>query len=140
MVRKEYMYNFGGIYYQMKSNVSSFVIVGIILFLLSRCWSKAHRNLKEMLLGILCIILAISSIIYYTMVLNNPEISTYEGYYVKEHRVYKRLLEKEYIFFNGEGLKPVFYLDIFTKKEIFPEDFDSKKLYRIFYEERKKKI
>ena len=41
----------------------------------------------------------------------------------------------DYCFSNEKGLKPVFNLDIWTKKEIYPKDFNKKQKYRIFYEE-----
>lgn len=129
------MYNFGGIYYQMKSNAVLFVILGVVFLILSRCWNVDKRNVKEMIIGLACIILAVSSIIYYSIIINNPKILTHEGYYVSEHRVNKHILKMEYCFSNGDEIKPVFYLDVLTKKEIYPEEFNSEKMYRIFYEE-----
>lgn len=129
------MYNLGGIYYQMKSNAILFLVLGIVFLILSRCWNMDKRNMKEMIIGLVCIALAIGSVIYYSVIINNPKISTHEGYYVSEQRVNTHILKMEYCFSNGDEIKPVFYLDVLTKKEIYPEEFDSNQKYRIFYEE-----
>ena len=41
----------------------------------------------------------------------------------------------EYVFWNGEGKRQVFYLDIFSKKEIFPNEFVSDQKYTIYFDE-----
>lgn len=129
------MYNFGGIYYQMKSNAALFIVCGIVFLLLSRCWNQEKRNMKEIALGIICVLLAIISVAYYSYIIKNPKISIHEGYFFSEHRVNTHILKMEYSFTNEAGLKPVFYLDVLSKKEIYPDEFDSKQKYRIFYEE-----
>lgn len=130
------MYNSGGIYYQMKSNAVLFVILGVVFLILSKCWNVDKRNINEMVIGLVCVVLAISSVIYYSIIINNPKILTHEGYYVSEQRVNTHILKMEYCFSNGDEIKPVFYLDVLTKKEIYPEEFDSEQKYRIFYEEK----
>lgn len=130
------MYNLGGIYYEMKSNTVLLALCGIVSLLLSRCWNLEKRNMKEMAIGIVCALLAIGSIAYYSYIIQNPKLSIHEGYFFSEHRVNRHILKMEYSFTNEDGLKPVFYLDVFTKKEIFSEDFDSSQKYRIFYEEK----
>lgn len=45
------------------------------------------------------------------------------------------MTEMEYCFTNGTELKPVFCLDIFSKKQIYPDDFVEGKKYRIYYTE-----
>lgn len=129
------MYNLGGIYYQMKSNAVLFAILAVVFFVLSRFWNLEKRNMKEIIIGLVCIALAISSIIYYSIIINSPKILVYEGYYVSEHRVNTHILKMEYCFTNGEQIKPVFYLDGLTKKEIYPKNFETEQEYRIFYEE-----
>lgn len=130
------MYNLGGIYYQMKSDAILYIVLGVVFLILSRCWNMDKRNTKEMIIGVVCIVLAIGSIIYYSIIINNSRISTHEGYYVSEQRVNTYILKREYCFSNEDETKPVFYLDVLTKKEIYPENFDSNQKYRIFYEEK----
>ena len=95
------MYNLGGIYYQMKSNAVLFAILGVVFVILSKCWNVDKRNLKELIIGLVCIILAIGSAIYYSVIINKCNISTHEGYYVSEQRVNTHILKMEYCFSNG---------------------------------------
>lgn len=41
----------------------------------------------------------------------------------------------EYVFYNGEGKKQEYYLDVFSKKEIFPEGFELNQEYTIYFDE-----
>lgn len=129
------MYNFDGIYFQMKSSAILFLVLGIVSLLLSRCWNMDKRDTKEMIIGLVCVMLAIGSVIYHSNIISNPKVLTHEGYYVSENRSYKHLLKMEYCFSNGDNLKPIFYLDVLTRKEIYPDDFSTEQKYRIFYEE-----
>lgn len=119
----------------MKSSVILFLVLGFVSLVLSRCWNTDKKDMKEMIIGLVCVILAIGSFVYHSHIISNPKISTHEGYYVSENRSYKHLLKMEYCFSNGNDLKPVFYLDVLTKKEIYPDDFSTEQKYRIFYEE-----
>ena len=129
------MYNLGGIYYQLKSNAILFFGLAVVFFILSRCWDIGKRNIKQMMIGLVCTVLAICSVIFYSIIIRNPKITTHEGYFVSEHRVNTHVLKMEYCFSNNNEIKPVFYLDVLTKKEIYPKDFNTKQKYRIFYEE-----
>ena len=129
------MYNFEGIYFQMKSSAILFLVLGIVSLLLSRCWNMDKRDTKEMIIGLVCVMLAIGSVIYHSNIISNPKVLTHEGYYVSENRSYKHLLKMEYCFSKGDNLKPIFYLDVLTRKEIYPDDFSTEQKYRIFYEE-----
>lgn len=129
------MYNFRGIYYQMKSSVMLFIVLGVVFLILSKCWNADKRSIKEMIIGVVCIVLAIVSVIYYSFIINNPKISVHEGYYVSENRANTHILKMEYCFSNGEDIKPIFYLDVLTKKKIYPQTFDVNQKYRIYYEE-----
>ena len=42
----------------------------------------------------------------------------------------------EYSFLDGEKISHSFYLDVLSKKDIFPEDFRKDSEYTIWYEER----
>lgn len=128
------MYNFSGIYYQMKSNAIIFAVLGVVFLIFSKCWNVDKRNTKEMIIGLVCVILAISSVVYYSIIIKKHKISTHEGYYVSEQRASPYILKMEYCFSNGNKRRPVFYLDVLSKKKIYPEDFNSKQKYRIFYE------
>ncbi len=129
------MYNFSGIYYEMKSSCGFFLICGILLLLMSKFWVKSKKNIKEIVGGLVCVLLAIASMVYYMHIIKNPQVRTHEGYFVQENRAHRHLLMMEYSFTNEDGLKPVFNLDVLSKKEIYPDDFDKNIKYRIYYEE-----
>ncbi len=128
------MYNLSGIYYQIKSNCAIYLIFGIIFLILSKFWTVTEKNVKQLIGGIICILLAIGSIVYYGNVIMHPKISSHDGYFCSEHRVNTRILKMEYSFSNPQGRKPVFYLDVLSKKDIYPHDFQTNIKYRIFYE------
>ena len=129
------MYNYSGIYYEMNSSVVVYSMVGILFLLLSKCWNPQKREFKKMIGGILCIVLSVASIVYYSNIIRNPIILAHEGYISREHRTNRGLFQMEYSFTNDEGRKPVFFLDVFSKKVIHPEDFDSQQKYKIYYED-----
>lgn len=108
----------------------------LIFLISSRFWVKEKRKAKELVLGIVCMFLAIGTITYYLYVIRNPKISIHEGFFIEEHRENRSVTRWEYVFTNDKGLKPVFYLDISSKKNIYPDDFETKNKYRIYFEER----
>lgn len=129
------MYNFRGIYYQMTSDGLICLLDGILFLLLSKCWNPQKRDLKKMIGGIVCMIFFIVSLAYYSNIVKNPVILTHEGYFSREYRRNVGLFRMSYYFTNGDGVKPGFFLDVFSKKEIYPEDFNSEQKYRIYYED-----
>lgn len=68
--------------------------------------------------------------------INYPSISVHEGFFIEERSEFHSFFGMEYVFSNEDGLKPIFYLDIFSKKEIYPKEFVKDEMYRIFYEEK----
>lgn len=130
------MYNLDGIFYQMQRLSMVYITVMLIFLISSRFWVKEKRKAKELVLGIVCMFLAIGTITYYLYVIRNPKISIHEGFFIEEHRENRSVTRWEYVFTNDKGLKPVFYLDISSKKNIYPDDFETKNKYRIYFEER----
>lgn len=130
------MYNLSGLYYQLKTNVLVFGTVGLLFLLCSRFGILEKRNVKELLIGVICCILCVCSIGYHVYVINNFTVSVHEGTFIEEHRENPYLFRMEYCFSNEEGLKPLFYLDIFSKKEIYSAKFEKDVIYRIYYEEK----
>ena len=84
----------------------------------------------DLLFGILCIILSISTVIYYTYVTVHPQIKYFEGSYdgLNHYRTYG---ETEYSFKDNEGITE-FILDSHSKKKIYPDDFEEGVKYRIW--------
>lgn len=130
------MYDLSGLYYQMKRDGIIFGLVGLQFLISSRFWIAERRNVKEMIVGIVSILLCVCSLTYHTYVIYDLEIAVHEGALVRENRSNPGLFCKEYCFTNENGLKPVFYLDIFSKKELYPDDLVKGTQYRIFYEEK----
>lgn len=68
-----------------------------------------------------------------------PNVSSYAGEFVstnRNSRVAPPLpLTSEYVFWNGEGKKQVFYLDALSKKEIIPYELETGKEYIIYFDD-----
>lgn len=134
------MYNLSGLYYQMKSNALVFGVAGICFLLISRFWTKGRKNIKNFWIGVFFLAFCICSVGYHIYIINHLEISIHEGFFIEEHRESPYLFRKEYCFSNEEGVKPLFELDIFSKKKIYPTEFKKGVKYKIYYETRKKII
>lgn len=127
------MYNLSGLYYVMKSNGVIFGLVGIIFFICSHFWDPKKKNMKDLKIGII-VVLCFTG--YYAYAIADLKISMHEGVFIEERRENPFLFRKEYCFSNEDGLKPVFCLDYFSKKEVYPEEFEKGIRYRIYYEKR----
>ena len=130
------MYDLSGVYYQLIVDALVFGLVGVLFLLTSRFWIPEKKNKKDFLIGLICIVLCAGLLIYHGGIINDYKISMHEGEFVEERRENPYLFRKEYCFSNGTELKPLFYLDIFSKKKIYPADFEEGVRYRIYYEEK----
>ena len=130
------MYDLSGLYYQMIVTGSAFGVVGLIFLICSRFWNSQKKNKKDLIIGIVSCILCVCTLGYYAYNISNAEISVYEGSFVEEHRENPYLLRMEYCFSNGEEIKPLFYLDVISKKKVYNADFEKNAKYRIYYEEQ----
>ena len=128
------MYDFSGIYYGFIRTVIIFGVVAIIFLVESRFGLNPEKR-KEWIVGVICIFLLVGTIGYHLFIIHSGNISVHEGEFVKENRSSVYLTEREYCFTNGTELKPVFCLDIFSKKRIYPDDFVKGRKYRIYYTE-----
>ena len=135
------MNNLRGLYYCLWTNTGIFLLMAIICFLVSRFWNQKKRDKKGVLAGSLAILVSLFMIIRYGSAVISPEIQTYEGYFLRQNSVSRVApFTKEYVFLDPDDPDPGFYLDTFSKKEIFPQEFDEETLYRIYYEESTKVI
>ena len=133
------MYDLSGLAYRMWSSLSLFA-AGVVLLLL--CWRDPRKKHQRgtLILGIGAMILSVLSCGYYWLKVQNPQISSFDGtfcYYHSESR--PRALNQSFTFLpfpsHPGDLKQSFYLDIRSKKEIFPDELVEGELYRIYYEE-----
>lgn len=130
------MYDLSGLYYQMKVDSIVFGIVGLLFLFDSHFWILEKIKKKDLLIGLICFVLCICSLVYHYHVISELKISVHEGEFVEEHRENPYLFRMEYCFTNEGGLKSLFYLDIFSKKKIYSNDFEEEMRYRIYYEEK----
>lgn len=129
-----FLYDFSGVYYQMLSDCIVYISAGVVFLLMSKFWKKTKRNNKMLVLGMVGAALTVVSIAYYSHAINQAKVLMYEGYFSTEHRASKHIMKNEYVFLNEEGLDAVFYLDVLSKKKIYPKEFSKQTQYRIFYE------
>ena len=92
--------------------------------------------MKDLKIGIIVVLCFICFTGYYAYAIADLKISMHEGVFIEERRENPFLFRKEYCFSNENGLKPVFCLDYFSKKEVYPEEFEKGIRYRIYYEKR----
>ena len=109
--------------------------IGILFLILSHFWSNSARNIRECVIGVFAILVCAGFCGYYGYVLYSPNIAVYEGRFIEERRGGYPLCW-EYVFFNGNGKKSVFYLDSFSKKEVYPDEFKCGDTYSVSYEGR----
>lgn len=130
------MYDLSGLYYQMKSDALCFGLVGILFLICSRFWMDKKRNKKDLVVGLISILLCVCSIGYHCYVIDNLEVGIHEGMLIREGRDNPYLFRTEYCFSNSNGHKPIYYLDVFSKKVIYPEDLKKDITYRVYFEKK----
>lgn len=133
------MYDFSGIVYRLWAEAGAIALIGIAC-LLKGLGADGKSRKEDFLAAALCIGLSIVLCVDYLSCLYAPRISSFEGVFYKEHsnsRVAPPLpLTMEYEFLDENGKVHIFYLDVLSKKKIFPEGFSEKNGYTIWYEER----
>ena len=125
------MHNLTGIYQAMR-NEGLFLVLGNSYY--HRKSSAEKKEMIDLLFGVLCIILSINTVIYYTYVTTHPQIKYFEGSYDQVIR-HKTFSGNEFVFKDSEGTMG-FYISLHSKEKIYPNDFEEGVKYRIFYEDR----
>jgi len=132
------MYNFSGVLFRIWGVCGAILILGVVCILFDRPWAK-NVKIQDCKLGLVMIAFAICLGLIYVSRIVFPDVSSYTGEFIESHhnsRVAPPLpVTYEYVFWNGEGKRQVFYLDIFSKKEIYPYDFVSDQKYTIYFDE-----
>lgn len=139
------MYDYSGIVFRIWSMcgiLSGFIIFtiifGIIIDIAMHKKIKIKAKIKEhktlLIILLLCILYALflySRIIF-------PNVESYTGEFIDSHRNSRVApplpVTWEYVFWNGEGYKEAFYLDTFSKRKIYPYEFEENHKYRIYYD------
>lgn len=148
------IYNLNGILYDALSAPFITIFCGIFLLFISltdnkktaknekdskKASKKEREEKKERITNRVVGIFAIVFSLYYfgsrMYIYINPQITYHEGYYIDEYRYHGYPpLTFYYIFTDTKDSNAFFYLDVFTRKEIFNEDFSTDTKYRIYYE------
>lgn len=138
------MYNFSGILYRIFSTFGLMFVMAIIIILFEKPWSRTFQFNKNCRFAIVAIIIAVVSTIFYVSLIVSPNVSSYTGEYIDSNRTFSYAsplpFNYKYTFWNGEGVKPVFYLDAFSKKIVSPNGLEEGNIYTIYYEEKTKII
>lgn len=140
------VYDVGGLFYRVWwQGFAALLISGLVLLIViifqRRKKSKKDRkqaNKKDFIIPIIAMIVSSAYMFFFLYKANHPKIISHEGYFVRENR--HRGMEWEYCFTNGDEKKKIFYIDSFTRKDIYAEDFSSEIRYRVYYEEDTKII
>lgn len=132
------MYNFSGVLFRIWGVCGVILILGVAGILFQKPWANTF-DIKNCKSGLFMIGLAICLSIIYASRIVFPNVSSYTGEFVETHRNSRVApplpVTHEYVFWNGEGKKQVFYLDSFSKKEIFPYEFVNDQNYTIYFDE-----
>ena len=131
------MYNFSGILYRIWGVCGTILVIGLICILFEKPWAKNFKLQDKF--GLVMIVIAICLSLIYVSKIVFPDVSSYTGEFVYSHRNSRVApplpFTTKYVFWNGEGKKQPFYLDSFSKKEIFPYEFESGQKYTIYFDE-----
>ena len=132
------MYNFSGIIYRIWGVGGILVAIGIVLILFEKPWKNGFK-LKKNKWGLIAVACGILLIAVYASRIIFPDVSSYTGEFVDTHRNSRAApplpVTYEYVFWNGTGKRQVFFLDIYSKKEIFPSNFEYGQTYTVYYDE-----
>lgn len=132
------MYNFSGVLYRIWGVCGIILILGVVGILFEKPWAKKVK-IQDCKLELIVIAFAICLGLIYASRIVFPDVSSYTGEFIESHRNSRVApplpVTNEYVFWNGEGKRQVFYLDIFSKKEIFPYEFVGGQKYTICFDE-----
>lgn len=129
-------FNYSGIAYRLWAFCGVFLLLGLLCVLIS--WHKKPSRSKEgVIVGALMILYALGSVVYYCNYLINPKVESVTAVFIHEERNSRIApplpFTMEYQFSSDKLC--AFYLDVFAKKDIFPDDFVEGCEYTIYYEE-----
>ena len=132
------MYDYSGIVYRIWGIGGVLSAIGVILLILSFLFKVDELQKRSFIVGIVFSLLGLGLAFEYSSILRNPEIQTFEGAFLEEHRNSRVApplpLTWEYIFKDKDGASETFYLDTFSQKNIFSDSFENNTTYRVYYE------
>lgn len=132
------MYNFSGVFYRIWGVSGIVLLLGLVCIIFEKPWIKGF-SIKNCKFGLFAIIFALCLIIVYAYRIVVPDVSSYTGEFIESHRNSRVApplpLTSEYVFWNGKGEKPTFYLDSISKKAIFPHEFETGHEYTVYFDD-----
>lgn len=132
------MYNFSGILYRIWGVCGIMFLLGVVCLLGKKPWVKGFSIKKCKLEFFMLAFAVILGMVHVSRIIS-PDVLSYTGVFLDSHRNSRVApplpLTREYVFWNGEGKKQVFYLDTFSKKEIFPSEFQYGKTYKVYFDD-----
>ena len=139
------MYDLSGLKHLIVFSDLPMLLVAILLFTLDwkhifyslkkKRWEKGVK--KTLVLIVICSTWFAISGGKNTYHIYNPDVSCYEGEYIKEYPANEASLSFfswRYVFDDEIPPFDSFYLDSFSKKKIYNKEFEVGKTYRIYYE------
>lgn len=131
------MFDVSGIIYRMIAVGGMMLLLALALLVLSAYVAAKHKR-GYRLWGVIILVLAVLYGSYFGYKALRPTVEIHEGYLEKEYRDSRVApplpFTHAYVFTNKGDDMPRFYLDTFSKKEIFGEELISGVLYRVYYE------
>lgn len=132
------MYNYSGVLYRIWGVSGIILLLGLVLIIFEKPWAKNFK-IQKCKLGLIVIAFAVCLGLVYLSRIVFPDVSSYTGEFIETHRNSRVApplpVTYEYVFWNGEGKKQVYYLDIFSKKKIIPYEFETGQQYTIWFDD-----
>ena len=132
------MYNFSGITYRIWAvgGWCLFIgLIGVLYILFELLLHRKKPKIRTYIFVVICVAFGLGSAAFYYSRSVNPSISSYAGEFIDYHHDSRMTLRTyQYTFWNGDGLKQSYYLDISSKREIYPYEFVEGREYLIYYE------
>lgn len=126
------MYNYAGLYFRLWVQCS-FVLLSLLLLFIT-IDSKSF-NKQVIWVSIICIVLGIGTGLRYISYIHKCDVQTYQGTFSEEYRHRRRdPFTTVYEFHNSDGQVDSFYLDTFSKKEIYNKKLVVDNQYIIYFD------
>ena len=134
------MYNCSGILYKFIFVYVYLLLLLIICILLKKPWLHKFeiKRYKFEIFGLIIALCFGGEVLFHYF---HPNIQTYTGDFIEiggTDRISP--MTDRYVFWNYDGKKREFYLDLFSKKKIIPAGFVEGKEYTVYYDDLTKII
>lgn len=132
------MVNSGGLIYRIFAVGVIFLLFAVLLFCIRKYSNSKKVQKTEAIIALVIAVYSLFYIGFYTYKAFSPDVQYHDGYISREYRASSVApplpFTMAYVFTDSDNLKPTFYLDSFSRKEICPQGFDKDVKYRVYYE------